>query len=100
MKRVRVGHEPIDPTKIYLSVGKERVDLTPSEAMRMGEALLNEGAALLLTRILVEPREAGEAAMALAALQGAQADADFIAHIEVLLAHFDELGLVLSLAHD
>lgn len=45
MKRVRVGHEPTDPTKIYLTVGKERVELTPHEAMRMGEALLNEGVA-------------------------------------------------------
>ena len=56
--------------------------------------LLNEGSALLLTRVLQQPRNAQEAALELARLQGADADVEFMGYIEQLLARFDELGLV------
>jgi PqqD family protein of HPr-rel-A system len=60
--------------------------------------LLNEGAGLLLTRVLRQPLHAREAAERLAQLQGAVADEQFCHYIAQLLARFDELGLVQRIA--
>lgn len=44
MKRVRVGHERVDGTRSpFLSVGSEKVKLSPEEAVSLGQALQNEG---------------------------------------------------------
>lgn len=44
MKRVRVGHERVDGTRQpFLSVGNEKVKLSPEEALSLGQALQNEG---------------------------------------------------------
>jgi hypothetical protein len=42
MKRVRVGRE-LATQEVYLIVGSERVKLSPAEAIRVGQALQNEG---------------------------------------------------------
>lgn len=55
---------------------------------------LNETAALLLGRCLLEPRNADEAAASLARLQGAEPDPQLPGHVAELLLHFEALGLV------
>ncbi len=55
---------------------------------------LNEGGALLLRECLAEPRTAVEAARALADLQGAEPDTQFLRHIAQLLSHLERIGLV------
>ena len=55
---------------------------------------LNEGCALLLRECLLEPRDAVEAALALAALQGAEPDPQFLRHVSELLSHLERVGLI------
>ncbi|MDT3678916.1 MAG: HPr-rel-A system PqqD family peptide chaperone [Burkholderiaceae bacterium] len=55
---------------------------------------LNDGAALLLRECLLDPRDALEAAHALANLQGASPDPQFLRHVEELLSHLERVGLV------
>jgi len=57
---------------------------------------LNEGGALLLHECLLEPRDAHQAAQALAELQGAEPDPQFLRHVEDLLEHLEAVGLVES----
>lgn len=59
---------------------------------------LNDGAMLLLSRCLLEPREATAAALELARLQNAEPDARFLEHVSGLLRHFENLGLIESVA--
>ena len=57
---------------------------------------LNEGAALLLRECLLEPRNATEAALALAELQDAEPDPQFLRHVADLLQHLETVGLIES----
>jgi PqqD family protein of HPr-rel-A system len=59
---------------------------------------LNEGCALLLRECLPEPRDAAEAALALAKLQGAEPDPQFLRHVAELLQHLERVGLIESVA--
>ncbi len=59
---------------------------------------LNEGGALLLRDCLLEPRNAVEAALALADLQEAEPDPQFLQHVAELLSHLERVGLIESVA--
>ena len=59
---------------------------------------LNDGGALLLRECLLEPRDAVEAALRLADLQGAEPDPDFLRHVAELLSHLERVGLIESVA--
>lgn len=55
---------------------------------------VNAATALLLQEILLEPKDAGEAAAALAAGQAAPEETDLPEQVQAILLRLEELGLV------